>query len=245
MPVRRTMSRSVYADRLADFPDYALADDAVLGQSGRWRTIFEERIGDPFDGRIILEIGCFDAQFLASIAAQHPRTAFIGIDWKCRAIYDGAARIAELALKNIVLLRARGNDLLSIFAPRELDEIWIFHPDPCDKEAEVKNRLVAKPFLLAAHQVLKDRTGLLSLKTDHLGYYRSVMDLLGPAADPALADLFEIRAKSIDFWHDPAALSHAAARYFSGKTTLFERRFIKRRVPICYCESRKSERRSL
>jgi len=235
------MSRSVYSTRLAEFPDFALADDAAFQQRGAWQTFFERRIGRKFDGRVILEIGCFDAEFLASIAAQHPRTAFVGIDWKCKAIYDGASRITELAISNIVLLRARGNDLLSIFAAQELDEIWIFHPDPCDKEAELKNRLVAKPFLLAAYQVLKDRTSLLALKTDHLSYYRSVIDLFGPGGDPAVAERFEIEASSIDFWHDPLALSQTAARHFSGKTTLFERRFIKRQASICYLELRKRE----
>jgi tRNA G46 methylase TrmB len=243
MPVRRPMSRSVYASRLAEYQDFALAEDAVLLQLGRWREFFERRIGKHFNGRVILEVGCFDAQFLASIAAEHPRTAFIGIDWKCKPIYDGASRIAELALRNILLLRARANDLLSIFSPRELDEIWIFHPDPCDKETELKNRLVAKPFLLAAHQVLKDSTSLLSLKTDHLAYYQSVMDLLRPGGDPAVAECFEIAAESVDFWHDAVVLSHTASRDFSGKTTLFERRFIRRRVPISYLELRKFEPR--
>jgi tRNA G46 methylase TrmB len=185
---------------------------------------------------VILEIGCFDAGFLSEIAAKNPGTAFIGIDWKCKAIYDGAKRIAEGKLKNIVLLRTRAQDLGLIFAEAELDEIWIFHPDPCDKEAELKNRLVSEGFLFEAHRVLRDRASLLALKTDHADYYRSVIESF--SATPANG--MEISVASKDYWNDPPAVAHTASRLFAGNTTLFERRFIKRREPIHYVEFRKA-----
>ena len=172
-------SRSVYAEKFREVADFAFADGAAFANRGRWREFFGPRIGPAFDGRVILEVGCFDAGFLAKIAAKHPTTAFVGLDWKCKALYDGARQIAEAGLGNVALLRGRAQDVLKSFAEGEVDEIWVFHPDPCDREVELKNRLIAEPFLSDVHRVLRDGTSVLVLKTDHVGYYQWVLGLFG------------------------------------------------------------------
>lgn len=266
-----TLPRSVYSERFSNFAEFTFGDQAAFGQRGRWRDFFARRIGPSFDGRIICEVGCFDAVYLSRIAGRFPNTAFVGLDWKCKALYDGAQRIAALGQRNIALLRGRAQDVLSIFAPLEVDEIWVFHPDPCARDAELKNRLIAEPYLADVHQVLRDRTSTLSLKTDHPGYYQWVLALLGlpepswfgPATDAAKAvtprvrrrDLmpahqipspsqavrsrFDVNMNSADYWNDPAALAHTAGRCFSGEVTLFEGRFVTKRLPIYYLELQK------
>src|SRR5690349_17617214 len=113
--------RSVYADRLNDFADFTFVDAAAFTHRGHWADFFRPRIGPAFDGRIVFEIGCSDAAFLACIAAKKPNTAFVGLDWKYKALHDGAQRVATAKLPNVALLRARGQDVLKIFAPREVD----------------------------------------------------------------------------------------------------------------------------
>lgn len=191
--------RSLFADRLAEFGDFAFGDDAVFSHRGTWQSFFGNRIGSKFDGRIVFEIGCFAGSLIRRMAAKHPTTAFIGLDWKAKSIYDAANDIAADGLKNVALLRGRGQDMASIFAPGEVDEILLFHPDPCALPAELPNRLFGEPFLLAAHSVLKDN-GRLTLKTDHPSYYAWALAVLGreepahfsearrrTAADPSLA----------------------------------------------------------
>jgi tRNA G46 methylase TrmB len=173
-------TRSNFAARLAEFPDLVLTDAAAFARRGKWEPFFRQRMGAPLlNGRIVFEIGCNDAQFLTRIAAKHPHVAFVGIDWKFKAIHDAATRVTELGLKNVSLIRGRAQDVSSLFADGELDEIWIFHPDPCDKPNELKNRLIAEPFLTDAHRVLRDERSRLSLKTDHPGYYQWILALLG------------------------------------------------------------------
>lgn len=171
--------RSIYAGKLAEFPEIAFGDAAAFVHRGRWGDFFRSRIGAEFDGRIIFEIGCADAAFLSRISAKHPRSGFVGLDWKCKAVYDGASRVMELGLRNVALLRGRGQDVRRIFADNEIDEIWVFHPDPCDKPAELKNRLIGEAFLADAHHVLRDGGSLLALKTDHPGYYQWSLALFG------------------------------------------------------------------
>ena len=206
-PIRR---RSVFADRFLAVGDFCFGDERAFSRRGAWREFFASRIKrspvvearvEPAprreaaarqkhcappdsDRRLVLEIGCNDASLLATVAAKHPSVAFVGIDWKYRALHTAAERIAAAGLVNVALLHGRGQDVARIFGEGEVDEIWIFHPDPCDKPQELRNRLFAEPFLIDAHRVLR-AGGSLVLKTDHPGYYQWALALFGlpePAA---------------------------------------------------------------
>jgi tRNA G46 methylase TrmB len=252
--------RSIFADRLREFPEFAFGDDEPFQRRGRWTEFFRRRIGPTFGGRIVFEIGCADAAFISRIAAKHPDVGFIGLDWKAKSVYDGARRVSELGSNNVALLRGRAQDVLQILEAGEVDEVWVFHPDPCDRDVELRNRLIAPPFLADVRRILRDRSSVLALKTDHPGYYQWVLGLLGlpepdwttvrtrtrdlmPAADiPAPSDAirrdFEVVMNSADYWQDPAALAHTAARAFAGEVTTYESRFLKKRLPIYYVELR-------
>jgi tRNA G46 methylase TrmB len=263
-----TLPRSVYADRLRERSDVALTDHAAFERRSRWREFFRGRIGAGFDGRVTFEVGCFDAAFLCRIAAKHPRTAFVGLDWKAKAILDGAARVADAGLRNVALVRGRGQDVGRIFGDGELDEIWVFHPDPCDRPQELKNRLIAEPFLIDAHAALRGPGSSVAIKTDHPGYYQWVLGLLGlpepawfaaartgtpvagrrvrardlvrpeevPPASEAVLERFDVGANAADYWNNSAALAHTAGRAFAGEATLFESRFVAKRLPIYFVE---------
>ena len=213
--------RSAFADRLLDFPDFAFSDGAERGRCGAWHEFFRRRVGDAFDGRVILEIGCNDAALLAAVAAKFPTAAFVGLDWKCRALHAGATRVAAAGLQNVALLHGRAQDVRQMFADGELHEIWLFHPDPCDKPRELRNRLVAEPFLLDAHRVLRDG-GAFVLKTDHPGYYQWAVGLLGePEAfraaregDEAGAARPRVRLRDLARRQDLPARSEAVAERF-------------------------------
>jgi tRNA (guanine-N7-)-methyltransferase len=229
-PIRR---RSVYADRLREFPEFAFSDGAEFEQRGAWREFFRSRMGEAFDGRVIFEIGCNDGSLLARIAAKHPTTAFIGIDWKYRALHTAAGRVAAAALRNVALLHGRGQDVGRIFADGEVDEIWVFHPDPCDKPQELRNRLVAEPFLIDVHRVLRDQ-GSLVLKTDHPEYYQWAVSV-----SEGMSGRFEVTARSSDFWADESVQSKIAGRCYAGESTFFENRYRKKRRPIYFLELQK------
>jgi tRNA (guanine-N7-)-methyltransferase len=228
----RPLPRSAYASKLREFPDFTFTDEGAFTRCGQWRSFFQDRIGSTFDDQIILELGCADASLLTTVAAQHPSTAFIGLDWKCKPLYDAATRLATAEIKNVALLRARAQDICQIFGHGEVDEIWIFHPEPCDTPDEMKSRLFMESFVIDAHAILHDDQSRLCLKTDHAIYAQSVIDLL------ASTRLFEITAHSSDFWNDPRAREPTAARLFAGQATPVETRFRQKRRPIHYIELR-------
>jgi tRNA G46 methylase TrmB len=268
MTTRPTAPRSIYAGRLGEFPQLAFADHEAFAHRDRWREFFGARIGNAFDQRIIFEIGCSDGDFLSRIAAKFPTTAFIGLDWKFKSLHDAAARVTAMGLQNVALIRGRGQDIGRLFALREVDEIWVFHPDPCDRDVEMKNRLIAEPFLFDAHQVLRDGTSHVCLKTDHPGYYQWTLSLLGlpqpesfgspcaasaprvrtkglmkpkdlPPSSEAIRERFAVPITSADYWNDAAALAQTLTRDFAGERTVYEARFARKRFPIYYVELQK------
>jgi tRNA (guanine-N7-)-methyltransferase len=226
-----TRRRSVFADRLLEFPRFVFSDGAEFKNRGVWRDHFSNRIK-----RLIVEIGCNDAGMLAAVAAKHPDVAFVGIDWKCRALHTAAERVAAAKLRNAALLHGRGQDIRRMFADGEIDELWLFHPDPCDKPKELANRLFAERFLLDVATVLKGPGSLLVLKTDHREYYQSSLSV---AETRLVRERFEISASSGDFWADNAVRSHASGHAFAGEETSFETRFRRKRKPIHYLELRR------
>jgi tRNA G46 methylase TrmB len=174
-----------YEQRLAEHPDIARGGGDVFASRGSWLGHFRHRVGPTFDGRIVLEVGSADATFLVDVAAKHPTTGFVGLDWKFKQVHDGAARVSAAGLRNVALLRGRADDLSRMFAPGELDEVWVFHPEPCAEPKQRANRLVAEPFLLAAHDLLRGEGSVVAVKTDHAGYYQWVHGVTGteePAA---------------------------------------------------------------
>jgi tRNA (guanine-N7-)-methyltransferase len=249
--------RNIFAERLAQFPKLVLSGERVFENHGRWREVFRERIGAAFDNRLIFEVGCSEGDALCEIAAKHPGTAFVGVDWKVKSLYAAASKVAERGLRNVMLLRGRAQDVGRIFAPGELDEVWVFHPEPCDKPKELRNRLIAEPFLVDVHGVLRGTGSRLCLKTDHAGYYQWTLALLGlpePAWGPrvkprdlvraddlpprsnAVLGRFDVALTSADFWNDAGALGHTNRHAFAGVVTPFERRFRAKRLPIYYVE---------
>ena len=220
--------RSVYADRLLEFPEIVFSDGREFSRRGRWRESFPNRVE-----RLIVEIGCNDAALLADVAARHPHTAFVGIDWKCRALHAAAERVARADLRNVALLHGRGQDITRMFADGEVDEIWLFHPDPCDRPRERPNRLFAEAFLTDVAAVLRGPGSLLILKTDHREYYESALAL---AASCPVSKCFDVSTRSADFWGDEPVRAKVAARCFAGGVTSFEDRFRRKRKPIHYLE---------
>gem|GEM_PF-1053408 len=260
---RPRTSRSNFAARLFELGEVVLQDDNAFTRRGRWREFFRDRIGSTFDEKVILEIGCANADFLTRIAQQHPTSAFIGLDWKYKSIHDAATRANQLALKNLAFIRGRGQDIAKIFSSRELDEVWLFHPDPSDKPKELANRIINDEFMIDLHESMRTKSSFC-FKTDHAGYYQWMLALLGiespkwffekvegapkirqgdlheskslPEESKVILDRFQLIHHSADFWNDPHALARADKHAFARTSTPFENRFIKKNLPIYFLE---------
>ncbi len=138
---------------------------------GKWRSLFEQR-GLSARAELILEIGSSNGKYLNSIAEKNPNRNFIGMDWKYKQVYKSFQDAHKKKLKNTSFLRADASDLDQTFAPGEIDEVWIFFPDPWPKFKQQKNRLLSEAFFLILAKLGVKR---ICIKTDHPGYFQWIL----------------------------------------------------------------------
>lgn len=226
MPIRSSkLPRSRLEPQLAEFPGVVMLEGQLPQYRGRW---------GGGGRRLIVEVGCADGATLVNVARRHPERLFFGIDWKCKDILDAAACVVQQELTNVRLARWRAQDLGVFVAPGEAEEIWVFHPEPCEREEERPNRLVSAEFLQTAVEAL-DAGGRFVLKTDHRGYF----DWVQAQIEAMPRQQFGVEICSVNFWNDPPALEATATALWSGQISRYEMRFHQKRKPIHFLQLRK------
>jgi tRNA (guanine-N7-)-methyltransferase len=187
------MFKNPYSEKLEqEFSEFAFNLEKAKLLKNNWRTFFKNRINNNFK-KLILEIGCSNAQFLTTIANQNQDCTFIGLDWKFKVLYKGAKKVSRLNLKNVVLIRAKAQEIEDFFSKNEIDEVWIFFPDPWAKNSQLKNRLINPKFLEQLHSILNQKGSKIFFKTDHPGYFEWVLTLFGHQFD----------ASKMRYFYDP------------------------------------------
>lgn len=167
----------------AESGDLPLAFGAHLeGMAGKWRERVAQYHGTEQPKRLIVEIGCHKGQTLLQLAADHPDTAFIGVDITFKRVVTTTQRAQAKGLKNVYGLLVNANTFDKVFAPGELDGCLIFFPDPwVKKKSQAKNRLLNEAFTTKLHGVLKPG-GFCWVKTDQELYFdqaRAALDATG------------------------------------------------------------------
>lgn len=149
--------------QLAAFPNFFEPPiRTLLGKpferAGAWNETFFRR-----PAPLILEMGCGWGDFSLGLARRFPARNVLGLDVKGGRIWRGAATALSEGLKNVGFIRIEGEALERLFAPGELDEIWVTFPTPYLRKPE---KMLISPTFLARYRSLLSREGLLHLKTD-------------------------------------------------------------------------------
>ncbi len=125
---------------------------------GHWGSdVFHN--GNP----IVLELGCGKGEYTIALAQRNPGVNFIGVDIKGARLWKGAKFATENQMPNVAFLRTRIDFIKSIFAPGEVDEIWITFADPQPKSP---NRRLTSPVFLDRYRSFLKPGGIVNLKTD-------------------------------------------------------------------------------
>ncbi|MGO4594382.1 tRNA (guanosine(46)-N7)-methyltransferase TrmB [Leifsonia sp. 2TAF2] len=135
----------------------------------------------------IVEIGFGNGENLLTLAERHPERDFLGIEVHGAGIGRVLGAMRDRGFTNIRIVR---HDAVEVFerglAPRSVDEVLIFFPDPWPKARHHRRRLIqpsVAPLLVAA---LADE-GVLRLATDWEPYAEHMIEVLD--AEPALVNL--------------------------------------------------------
>ncbi len=213
-------SKNPYAKRFADFETFALTDNATERLRGRWlQAGFPGRVQT---GPLHVEVGCNAGHVLVEWAKRDPAAAYVGVDWKMKAIARGAEKLKKHELPNARLVRAHAARLPYIFGEGEIDFLYLYFPDPWPKKGDWKHRFVTQATLRRVHPLLK-KGGVMHIKTDHDAYFEWMLEHI-----TATSDLWEVRELTRDLHAghpDPTLLKIP-------DVTLFEGLFVKDGIKV-------------
>ena len=135
-----------------------ISDPAAL--RGRWMSLM------PQAEVLYLELGCGKGRFTAETAAQHPQALYIAVERVPDAMVIAMERVCAMNLHNVFFIDGDAADLTELFAPSEVDRIYINFCDPWPGNRHAKRRLTHPDFLLRYRQILS-RKGEIHFKTDN------------------------------------------------------------------------------
>ena len=127
---------------------------------GRWREAF------PGYERLYVELGCGKGRFTAETAAAMPDTLYLAVERVPDAMILAMERVREAGLQNVRFLDLDAAKLAEIFAPGEIDRLYINFCDPWPKSRDAKLRLTAPGFLRLYADALRCG-GEIHFKTDN------------------------------------------------------------------------------
>ena len=146
----------------ADFVTPLGGDWAAL--TGHWAETFGR------SAPLHVEIGVGKGGFLTELAAQSPNVNYVGLEAQQGVLYFAARKAAERGLKNVRLVVFDAARLTELFAPAEVDRIYLNFSDPWPKARHAKRRLTS-PLFLARYRAVLRADGELRFKTDNMGLF--------------------------------------------------------------------------
>nr|WP_294493895.1 tRNA (guanosine(46)-N7)-methyltransferase TrmB [uncultured Mediterraneibacter sp.] len=132
-------------------------------QKGCWGQVFGNR------RPIRIEIGMGKGRFILNMAKQNPEINFIGIERYSSVLLRAIEKFDTdefKELKNIRFVCMDARKLEEVFAPGEVDRIYLNFSDPWPKARHAKRRLTSTEFLERYEQVLIPY-GAVEFKTDN------------------------------------------------------------------------------
>ena len=156
-------------------------------KKGAWKTFFQN--GNP----IHIEVGMGKGRFIMELAALHPDINYIGIERYTSVLLRAVQKMEENPLPNVVFLCEDAKNLPDIFAPEEVDRIYLNFSDPWPKDRHAKRRLPSRQFLKRYDEILK-KDGRIEFKTDNRDLFDFAVEELPEAGFRAEVLTYDLHA---------------------------------------------------
>lgn len=209
------------------------ADSVLRGDDpvkGHWnRDMFSERLGGV-EAPITVELGCGKGEYTIDLATRVPNNNYIGVDVKGARLWRGAKTATECQRKNVAFLRTRIEFINSLFAPDEIDEIWITF---CDPQPKKPNKRLTSPIFLDKYRKFLKKGGTVHLKTDSQELHEYTLEVVheqGLELIFATNDLYSCR----DVQGCPTSEYLASHPELFEVQTHYEKMFLAQGLPITY-----------
>ncbi|MBP6920930.1 tRNA (guanosine(46)-N7)-methyltransferase TrmB [Candidatus Gracilibacteria bacterium] len=153
---------NIYIQKVAEHTHILSDEERMHAKKGQWKEFFGKE-------KLMLEIGTGMGNFFSNYAENNPDTACVGIELKFKRLIRTYEKCARKGREDVILLKVFGQKIPEIFAPGEIDELYLLFSDPWPKKGHHKNRVIQDDFLRDAASVLVPG-GLFLIKTDEASY---------------------------------------------------------------------------
>ena len=144
--------------RLEKCAEYRIFDPET--HKGSWRQLM------PGCKALWVEVGCGKGKFTAETAAANPDVLLIAVE-RCReAVVVAMEKAQNMGLKNVFYIDMDVAEIENIFAPQEIDRLFINFPDPWPRKKNAKRRLTHRGFLDKYCRVVREN-GEIHYQTDN------------------------------------------------------------------------------
>lgn len=201
---------------------------ALLGEYSKWS--FDEERAPQFKGvwreqafgglnqaiPLDLEIGTGNGLHFSHLAHTRPDHAVLGLELRYKPLIQSIRRCLNQGSVNARIARYNAYLLDELFVPEELNDVFIFFPDPWGKSRHHKHRLIQDQFLQRLH-VMQRPGSKLYFKTDSRDYFDWSVERFSRSPYKMLGMTYDLHQ------------SEFAAQNF---ITQFERIFMQQGIPI-------------
>ena len=139
-------------------------------QKGKWHEIFQNTYP------LHLEIGMGKGRFITTLSTKYPKINYLGIEKYSSVLVRAIEKRAEHPeISNLYFLRYDAEYICDLFAPGEVERIYLNFSDPWPKDRHAKRRLTSKEYLARYDRILSSN-GWIEFKTDNLSLFEFSLD---------------------------------------------------------------------
>ncbi len=182
-----------------------LVNPHVIQEPQEYRGHMKELFGNSNPLRI--EVGMGKGQFITSLAAQNPQVNYIGIEKYSSVLIRAIEKQEQLQLPNLRFIRMDAELLPEVFAPGEVDRIYLNFSDPWPKDRHAKRRLTSPAFLARYREILAP-DGQVEFKTDNEALFDFSLESVKESG-------WQLLMETRDLHHSPYAEGNIMTEYES------------------------------
>lgn len=133
----------------------------------------------------VIDVGCGNGRYLLASCLARRDHDHLGVDILPMVIRYATRRANQRGLANVRWAAIGGHELLETYvAPRSIDEIHCYHPQPYFDPTKTHRRLLTPTFFALVHRALV-AGGRFFVQTDNVAYWRYML--------PIVRELFDLR----------------------------------------------------